>query len=102
MTELTDLAVLAQGYDPGIIPNFDAPWMPSLQNVGGMIMATAIVVLGIVLILGAVLWAAGKLGAGSKAQDAGLNVLLYGTLGAVVIGSAGGIVAWATGVPLFA
>ncbi|MGM7670248.1 hypothetical protein [Microbacterium sp. A93] len=102
LNELTDLAVVAQGYNPGISPNFNAPWMPSLQNIGGMVMATAIVVLGIVLVLGAVLWAAGKLGAGPNAQGAGLKVLLYGTLGAVIIGSAGGIIAWATGVPLFA
>ncbi|MGW9550877.1 hypothetical protein ACWG8W_07465 [Citricoccus zhacaiensis] len=102
MPELTNMAVLAQGYDPGIIPNFNAPWMPSLQNVGGMVMATAIVVLGVVLILGAVLWAAGKFGAGSNTQGAGLKVVMYGTLAAVVIGSAGGIISWATGVPLFA
>lgn len=102
MNALTTLAVLAQGYDPGIAPNFAAPWMPSLQNVGGMVMATAIVLLGVVLIVGALVWAAGKLSNTGGAQTAGLSILLYGVLAAVIIGSTGGIISWATGIPLFA
>jgi small multidrug resistance pump len=102
MNALTSLSVMASGYDPGITPNFNAPWMPSVQSVGGMIVATAIVLLGIVIVIGAVLWVAGKLGAGGTAQSAGLSVLAWGVAAAVIIGSIGGIISWATGIPLFA
>lgn len=102
MKALTTLTVLAQGYDPGITPNFNAPWMPSLQNVGGMVTATAIVLLAVVVVVGAVVWVAGKLSNTGGAQNAGISILLWGVVAAVIIGSTGGIIAWATGIPLFA
>ncbi|QCU77993.1 hypothetical protein E7744_07205 [Citricoccus sp. SGAir0253] len=93
---------LAGGYNPGISPNFNAPWLPTVQSVGGMVVATAIVVLGIVVVAGLLMWVAGKLGAGGRAQETGLSILLWGVVAAAVIGSIGGIIAWATGIPLFA
>ncbi len=102
MTALTSLSVLAGGYDPGVTPNFNAPWMDQLQNIGGMVLATALVLFVIAVVAGLVVWLFGKLSGGGRAQDTGLSILLWGVVAAVVVGSIGGIISWATGVPLFA
>jgi small multidrug resistance pump len=102
MNALTSLSVMAKGYNPGITPNFNAPWLPSVQSVGGMIVATAIVLLGVLIVIGAVTWVVGKLGSFGNAQSAGLTIILVGVVAAVIIGSVGGIIAWASGIPLFA
>lgn len=103
MTVLTSLSVVAGGYDPGVTPNFDAPWMPQLQSIGGMVLATALVLFVIAIVAGLAVWLFGKIGpGGGRAQEGGLSILLWGVLAAVAVGSIGGIIGWSTGVPLFA
>ncbi|MHA7170040.1 hypothetical protein ACX801_17995 [Arthrobacter bambusae] len=86
--------------DPGVKPNSTAPWMPALRDVAGMVMVTAIVIAVIIIIIGVVLAIAGKLGAMQTAQSAGWMILVWGLIGAAVIGGVSGLVLWATTIQL--
>jgi hypothetical protein len=70
--------------------------LPVLRDIAGQIMMTCIILLAIVLIMGVVLLVAGKLGSMSSAQSTGFMILVWGLLGAAVIGSVSGLVFWAT------
>ncbi|MFC0248438.1 hypothetical protein ACFFIO_07980 [Citricoccus parietis] len=103
MNALTSLSVMASGYDPGVKPNLDAPWMPELQNIGGMVLGTALVLFVIAIGVGLAVWLFGKIGpGGGRAQEGGLSILLWGVVASIIIGSLGGLIAWATGIPVFA
>jgi hypothetical protein len=98
MSVLTELlvSVPAEGIDPKVTANNTAPWLPVLRDIAGGVMVTCIVLLVIVLIIGVVLLVAGKLGSMSGAQSTGFMILVWGLLGAAVIGSVSGLVFWAT------
>ncbi|AOT06061.1 hypothetical protein ASPU41_21715 (plasmid) [Arthrobacter sp. U41] len=89
-------SVAAEGIDPKVTANNTAPWLPVLRDIAGGVMVTCIVLLVIVLIIGVVLLVAGKLGSMSGAQSTGFMILVWGLLGAAVIGSVSGLVFWAT------
>ena len=89
-------SVAAEGIDPKVTANNTAPWLPVLRDIAGQIMMTCIILLAIVLIMGVVLLVAGKLGSMSSAQSTGFMILVWGLLGAAVIGSVSGLVFWAT------
>ncbi|HCB60007.1 MAG TPA: hypothetical protein DIT15_02035 [Arthrobacter bacterium] len=89
-------SVPAEGIDPKVTANNTAPWLPVLRDIAGQIMMTCIILLAIVLIIGVVLLVAGKLGSMSSAQSTGFMILVWGLLGAAVIGSVSGLVFWAT------
>lgn len=93
-------AVPVEQIDPGVKANNNAPWMTALRDIAGMVMVTAIVLAVIIVIIGIVLAIAGKLGAMQSAQSAGWMILVWGLLGAAVIGGVSGLVMWATTINL--
>ena len=97
--------ITAGGFDPDISPSGttseNAPWLDYLQTLGGHIVATILVCLVIVMVVAALLWVAGKLGAGGAAQQGGLSALLWALVAAAVIGSASGAILWFSGADLF-
>ena len=87
-------AVVAAGFDPGVDPNGGAPWMETLRNITGMIMATCIVLLVLLLVVAVILLVTGKLSHHGGAQGVGITALIWGLVGAAVIGSLSGLVFW--------
>lgn len=96
----TALARIPADINPGVTPNSDAPFIPTLQNLAGSIMMACIVIAVIALIIGAVLFIMGKIGGNGRAQDVGFMVMVWVLVGAAVIGSASGLVAWGSGLQL--
>lgn|SRR5690625_1305410 len=97
------LTSLIQGYAPeNVEPSYDAPWMGLLNDGAGWIVGTVLVVIVILLVVGAMIWVAGKLGGSGRAQDVGVTFILWTVVAAVVVGAAGGIIAWAAGLDWFA
>lgn len=94
-------SLYAKGYDPGVKPKFDAPWMGVFKTLGGQIAGTVIVLLFIVVVIGALVWAASKFAGVGPGQEKGLQILGISAIAAVVIGSAGGAIAWFSGLSLF-
>ena len=86
--------------DPGVKANANAPWLPAVRDIAGMLLMTMIVVLVIVLIVGVVLAIGGKLASMSAAQSTGFMILVWGLIGAAALGSLSGIVFWATSIQL--
>lgn len=99
--ETPGMSVLAKGYDPGITPKFDAPWMDVFKTLGGQIIGTVIAALVVVVVIAAVLWVVSKLGGSGAGQTMGLKALLIAMVAAAIIGSAGGAIAWFSGFQLF-
>lgn len=93
--------VLAQGYDPGVTPTFNAPWMSFFRTFGGQVIGTIIVCLVVVIAVAAIMWVISKLGGSGAGQTMGLKALGIAAIAAVIIGSAGGAVAWFSGFQIF-
>lgn len=93
--------ILSKGINPGVKPKGDAPWLGALQGLGGQILFTLAIVLVIIIAIGAVMWVGGKLSHTSGMQSSGGAVILWGVIGAVVLGSVSGLVMWATSINLF-
>lgn len=93
---------LLQGYAPeNVEPSFDAPWMPLLSDGANWAVGTVLVVIVILLVVGVAIWVAGKLGGSGRAQEVGVTFLLWTVIGAIFVGAAGGIVAWASNLDWF-
>lgn len=97
---LKALLPLNDQIDPKVTPNGNAPWMPALRDVAGMILVTCIVLLVIVLIVGVALAVSGKLTQMHQAQSAGWMIILWSLIGAAAMGSASGLVFWGTSITL--
>lgn len=93
-------AVPMDKIDPQVTANNNAPWMSALRDIAGMVMVSAIVLAVIIIIIGVVLAIAGKLGSMQSAQSAGWMILVWGLVGAAVIGGVSGLVMWATTINL--
>lgn len=89
-------ALPAEAIDPKVTANQNAPWLPLVRDIAGMILVTCVILLVIVLIIGIVLWVGGKLASMSTAQSTGFMILVWGLLGSALIGSISGLVYWAT------
>lgn len=86
---------------PDIAPAFDAPWMPTLNNIASMVLGTVLVVLVIGVGISVVIWVLGKLSSSGRAQDVGVTFIIWTLIGAAIAGSAAGLVGWGMGLPLF-
>lgn len=99
MSELVKAWVSAD-FDIDIRPSTDfIKGLPFIENVvngitssGWALGATALVA---ALIGGAVVWAFGKITGGNNAREKGLSAIIYPVIGAVVLGAAVPIIAWA-------
>ena len=68
VSPLASAATVGAGL-PDIAPKFDAPWMPTLNNVASMMLGTFLVALVIGLGAGVIIWIFGKLSSSGRAQD---------------------------------
>lgn len=99
MSVLTSVlsAIPFEAIDPNVKPNDKAPWMAVLRDIAGGVMTTCIVLIVIILVIGAAMAVGGKLAGMASAQSTGFMILVWGLVGAAVIGSISGLVFWATG-----
>ena len=100
MNTLTSFTTLGANL-PDISPRFDAPWMPTLNNVASMMLGTFLVVLVIGLGVGVVVWILGKLSSSGRAQDVGISFMLWTLVAAALLAGAAGFISWGMGLPLF-
>lgn len=90
-----------QEYGPeSIEASYDAPWMQLLNDVGGWIVGTVIVVGVILVAIAAIIFASSKASGASRGQEVGIQALLWIGVVMAVVGSAGGVIAWAAGLDL--
>lgn len=92
--------VFAQGFDPGVTVQSDAPFLPALRDVAGWGMALGLVFLVLIIVVGGVLIGMGKISNTPGNQSKGFMVLLFGLIGAAVVAGASGIVFFGTGIGL--
>ena len=93
-------AWVSTDFDIDITPSTDfIKGLPFIENAvngitssGWALAATALVA---ALIGGAVVWAFGKITGGNNAREKGLSAIIYPVIGAVVLGAAVPIIAWA-------
>ena len=90
-------SVLAEGFDPGVTPNSDAPW----QGFTGSIVGTLILVSVAILAIGVAIALIGRAVSNSMAQKVGIGGVLIGIIGVVILGSISALVFWATGQSIF-
>lgn len=100
MNTLTSFTTLGANL-PDISPQFDAPWMPTLNNVASMMLGTFLVALVIGLGVGVVVWIFGKLSSSGRAQDVGISFMLWTLVAAALLAGAAGFISWGMGLPLF-
>jgi hypothetical protein len=89
-------AVPVEAIDPKVTANDKAPWMGVLRDIAGGVLTTCIVLIVIILVIGVSMAVGGKLAGMASAQSTGFMILVWGFVGAAVIGSIGGLVLWAT------
>ena len=100
MNTLTSFTTLGANL-PDISPRFDAPWMPTLNNVASMMLGTFLLALVIGLGVGVVIWIFGKLSSSGRAQDVGISFMLWTLVAAALLAGAAGFISWGMGLPLF-
>ncbi|MDO4240679.1 hypothetical protein [Micrococcus sp.] len=86
---------------PTINPTFDAPWMPTLQNITGLALGTFLVILVLGIGAGVLMWILGKLSSNGRAQEVGVTFMVWSIVAAALIAGATSLVAWGMGLPLF-
>ncbi|HJG79288.1 MAG TPA: DUF6112 family protein [Brevibacterium senegalense] len=89
------------GYDPGVSPQFDAPWINPLRDLVGQGAGTVIVILVLTLIISALVWAFSKIGGMQGGQTAGLIGIFVSLGAAMVVGAAGAMIQWSSGLGIF-
>src|SRR5699024_952844 len=90
-----------ENYGPDDIDaTYNAPWMQLLNDVGGWVVGTVIVVGVILVAIAAIIFAASKSSGASRGQEISITALLW--IGGImaIVGSAGALVAWAADLDL--
>lgn len=90
----------ADNVDPGVRLDYSAPWLGSLRSVVGMVGASVVVILVLGGFFSVACLVFGKFGQSGRAMSMGLWGLLFTLIGAALIGSLAGLIAWAAGLPL--
>lgn len=84
--------------NPNVTPNWTFfPFMGWLQNAVGGVIATVLVILIVVAVVGALVWAISKMGGAQRAQGVSGIVTVVAFAAAVLVGSAAAIVTWSSG-----
>ncbi len=84
--------------DMGVKINFDAfPWMAQLQEWAGGLQATCLVLVGILAVVGVVMFIAGRLSSSQAVQKVSATIILWAFVAAVFIAVIFGVLVWATG-----
>ena len=101
MSNLIHAATTVAAGVPDIAPSFNAPWMPTIQNVTGLALGTFLVILIVAVGIGVLVWIFGKLSSNGRAQDVGISFVVWGILAAALIAGAASLIGWGAGLPLF-
>lgn len=92
--------VMAKDYDNGFNPkievNTQIPFYSALKDLVGGGFAIAYVVIVASLVLAGILWGVGKFAKHQGAQTAGISAICVILIVAIIVGSANGIVHWAS------
>lgn len=89
------------GYDPGVAPQFDAPWITPLRDLVGQGAGTVIVFLVLTLVVSAVVWATSKAFSMQAGQTVGLAGVVISLVAAMLVGAAGAMIQWSSGLGIF-
>lgn len=89
-------SVSANSIDPGITPKTDAPWITFLQDIGGWLQTTAIVIGGIVAIILMVQMMFSKLSKRSM-DDEVVSKFLWVLVACAIITAVSSVIRWASG-----
>ncbi|WP_431711445.1 hypothetical protein [Glutamicibacter uratoxydans] len=87
---------LAQTIDPGITPKTDAPWITFLQDIGGWLQTTAIVIGGIVAIILMIQMMFAKLNKRSM-DDETVSKFMWVLVACAIITAVSSVIRWASG-----
>lgn len=77
-------------------PSYTGPWMGWFSGFTGWLLATCLFIVAIIIIVGLMYWAWGKVDSSQRAQSNGLITVVMGAVAAAVIGTAGSAIAWAS------
>lgn len=84
--------------DMGVRMRFDAfPWMAQLQEWAGGIQATCLIIVGILTVVGVVMWIVGRVTASQQVQKVSGVIMLWALIAAVAISVVFAAMVWATG-----
>lgn len=78
-------------------PSYTGPWMHWFSGFTGWLLATALFILGIVIVFGLAAWAWGKIDSSQRAQTSGIATVVVGAVAASIVAVAGSAIAWASG-----
>ncbi|NWN87274.1 MAG: hypothetical protein HLX51_01815 [Micrococcaceae bacterium] len=93
--------LVQEGFDPDVEPIMDSPWNDFFQEMGGRLIGTGFIFLVIFAAVFLFMWLGGRFGGNARAQEGGLSNLLWVVLGAVILASIAGAIAWFSGFSLF-
>ena len=93
---LTQGTAQAAGIDPGITPKTDAPWITFLQDVGGWLQTTAVVIGGIVAIILMIQMMFAKLNKRSM-DDETVSKFMWVLVATAIITAVSSVIRWASG-----
>ena len=99
MGNLPSAVVLA--IDPKVTPNDNLPFISTVRDIVGGVLTLGVVVSVAALVVAAIILVWGKVSKSSMAAQVGTSVLLWVLVGASIIGSASGLIAWAADIKLF-
>lgn len=84
--------------DMGVRMRFDAfPWMSQLQEWAGGIQATCLIIVGILTVVGIVMWIVGRVSGSQQVQKVSGAIMLWALVAAVAIAVVFAAMVWATG-----
>lgn len=92
--------ISAESFDPGVTVQSDAPFLEALRTAAGWGMALGLVLVVLIVVVGGVLIATGKITNTPGNQSKGFMVVLFSLIGAAVIAGASAIVFFGTTVGL--
>lgn len=96
-----ELLILAKGGPADVKPDYSYfPFMDTLRDIASGFMGMALIICVILLIAAAILFGASKLTSSPAASRVTGIVFIVCLVLAAVIAGAGGLISWATGIPL--
>lgn len=88
---------IAATVNPNVKPNNNAPFLSTLRDLAGSLVMGCLIVCVIAIVVGAAMFAIGKIGGNGRATDVGFMVCVWVLVAAAIIGSASGLVMWGSG-----
>lgn len=94
------LSLLLPAVDPGVTPNENFPIIRVLRDLAGSFVTIMIVICVVALVAGTGLLIFAKATGSSRVSDRTSGAVVWVLVGAMVIGSASGLIAWFSALPI--